>query len=63
MTWDEAETACRRDGAELISITGTEIMAVANFLGTEVNQTYWIGLRNNVSDIKTMTIQRSSYCS
>ncbi|XP_071041008.1 macrophage mannose receptor 1 [Parasteatoda tepidariorum] len=47
MTWDQAETACKRDGAELISITGTEIMAVANFLGTEVNQSYWIGLRNS----------------
>ncbi|GFQ74876.1 macrophage mannose receptor 1 [Trichonephila clavata] len=44
LSWYEAEESCKRQGAHLVSLSGTSIQAIASYLGVEVNQTYWIGL-------------------
>ncbi|CAL1295968.1 unnamed protein product [Larinioides sclopetarius] len=44
-TWETAEAICERQGAQLVSLSGTSVQAIASYLGWEVNQTYWIGLR------------------
>lgn len=51
-TWEEAETACRKEGAHLISISGTQVQAVAHYLGMEVKQKFWIGLNYRVRYFK-----------
>ncbi|GFT23252.1 macrophage mannose receptor 1 [Nephila pilipes] len=45
LTFDEAETSCKRQGGHLVSLSGTSVQAIATYLGMEVNQTYWIGLK------------------
>ncbi|GIX97410.1 secretory phospholipase A2 receptor [Caerostris extrusa] len=45
LTWQEAESACQRQGAHLVSLFGTSVQAISTYLGMEVNQTYWIGLK------------------
>ncbi|GFV23925.1 macrophage mannose receptor 1 [Trichonephila clavipes] len=44
LSWHEAEESCQRQGAHLVSLSGSSIRAIASYLGVEVNHTYWMGL-------------------
>lgn len=49
LTWYDAEHACRKEGAHLVSVSDQKVKAVVHYLGTEINQPFFIGLRYDVS--------------
>ncbi|KFM77499.1 Macrophage mannose receptor 1, partial [Stegodyphus mimosarum] len=52
LSWIEAENFCQRDGAHLVSVTDSSVQAAVSYMSTEVNTSFWIGLKYEESTRK-----------